>query len=40
MNSENIPVIIGAGQVTKREASSVQGGSPIDLMAEAVKMAA
>jgi len=40
MNSENIPVIIGAGQVTKREASSVQGGSPIDLMAAAVKIAA
>ena len=40
MNSEKIPVIIGAGQVTKREASFVQGGSPIDLMAAAVKIAA
>lgn len=40
MASENIPVIIGAGQVTKKEASSVMGGSPVDLMVEAVKMAA
>ena len=40
MDSENIPVIIGAGQVTKREASSVIGGSPVDLMAEAVVVAA
>jgi acetyl-CoA C-acetyltransferase len=40
MVSENIPVIIGVGQVTKKEASAVQGGSPVDLMAEAVKLAA
>ena len=40
MVSENIPVIIGAGQVTKKEASAVMGGSPVDLMAEAVKVAA
>ncbi|MCX5849035.1 MAG: acetyl-CoA acetyltransferase [Deltaproteobacteria bacterium] len=40
MVSENIPVIIGAGQVTKREAFPVQGGSPVDLMAEAVMVAA
>jgi acetyl-CoA C-acetyltransferase len=40
MNSENIPVIVGVGQVTKKEASSVVGGSPVDLMAEAVKIAA
>ena len=40
MVSENIPVIIGVGQVTKKEASSVQGGSPVDLMAEAVRLAA
>jgi len=40
MTSENIPVIIGAGQVTRKEASSVMGGSPVDLMAEAVKVAA
>ena len=40
MTSENIPVIIGVGQVTKKEASSVQSGSPVDLMAEAVKVAA
>ena len=40
MTSENIPVIIGVGQVTRKEASSVQGGSPVDLMAGAVKVAA
>jgi len=40
MASENIPVIIGAGQVTKKEASSVIGGSPVDLMAEAATIAA
>lgn len=40
MASENIPVIVGVGQVTKKEASSVHGGSPIDLMVEAVKVAA
>jgi len=40
MASRNIPVIIGAGQVTKKEASPVQGGSPVDLMAEAVSIAA
>ncbi|MEE9910817.1 MAG: acetyl-CoA acetyltransferase [Deltaproteobacteria bacterium] len=40
MASENIPVMIGAGQVTKKEASSVIGGSPVDLMAEAVTVAA
>jgi acetyl-CoA C-acetyltransferase len=40
MVSENIPVIIGAGQVTKKEASPVQGGSPVDLMIEAIKVAA
>lgn len=40
MVSENIPVIIGAGQVTKREASAVTGGSPVNLMVEAVKAAA
>ncbi len=40
MTSENIPVIIGAGQVTHREATGVIGGSPVDLMAEAVKTAA
>lgn len=40
MVSENIPVIIGVGQVTKKDASSVQGGSPVDLMAGAVKVAA
>jgi len=40
MASENIPVIIGAGQVTKKEASSVIGGSPVDLMAEAATVAA
>src|SRR5512138_423039 len=40
MASENITVIVGAGQVTKREASSVIGGSPVDLMAEAVRSAA
>ncbi len=38
-DSKNIPVIIEAGQVTKRETSPVHGGSPIDLMAEAVKVA-
>jgi len=40
MMAWNIPVIIAAGQVTKKEASAVQGGSPVDLMAEAVKIAA
>ncbi len=40
MTSENIPVIIGAGQVTKKEASNVIGGSPVDIMAEAVTVAA
>jgi acetyl-CoA C-acetyltransferase len=40
MASENIPVIIGAGQLTKKEASPVIGGSPVDLMAEAVTVAA
>lgn len=40
MASENIPVIIGAGQVTKKEASGVIGGSPVDLMVEAVTVAA
>lgn len=40
MASENIPVIIGVGQVTKKESSPVQGNSPVDLMAEAVKVAA
>ncbi len=40
MASENIPVIIGAGQVTKKEASRVIDGSPVDLMAEAVVVAA
>lgn len=39
MVSENIPVIIGVGQVTKKEASPVQGGSPVDLMAGAVNLA-
>ena len=36
MVSENIPVIIGAGQVTKKEAATVNNGSPVDLMVEAV----
>lgn len=40
MASENIPVIIGAGQVTKKKAAPVKGGTPVDLMAEAVKAAA
>lgn len=40
MASENIPVIVGVGQVTKKEASSVHIGSPVALMAEAVKIAA
>ena len=40
MASENIPVIIGAGQVTKKEADCVKGGSPVDLMAGAVMAAA
>lgn len=40
MASENIPVIVGVGQVTKKEVSSVHDGSPIALMAEAVKIAA
>jgi len=37
---KNIPVIIGVGQITKRETSSVQEGSPVHLMAEAVIAAA
>jgi len=40
MASENIPVIIGAGQVTKKEAAPVKTGSPVDLMAEAARVAA
>jgi len=40
MDSNQIPVIIGVGQVTKKEAGAVIGGSPADLMAEAVKVAA
>jgi len=32
MAAENIPVIIGAGQVTKKEASQVIADSPVDLM--------
>jgi hypothetical protein len=33
-------VIIGAGQVTKKEASPVNGDLPVHLMTEAVKVAA
>ena len=40
MVSKNIPVIIGAGQVSQKEAGPVIGGSPVDLMVEAVKTAA
>jgi len=36
----HVPVIVGAGQVTRRQAVPVETGSPVGLMAESVRVAA
>ena len=36
----HVPVIVGAGQVTRRQVTPVETGSPVELMAQSVRVAA